>query len=286
MNYCIVSSGFQLLNVYEYSKVNHIKINFFALYDTHIEKLQILNTSNYLNIQSVVLIQRKKINTYFSLLLIFFRKRVNSFIIGHLEDNHMLFASKIVKSKKIILVDDGMSSLKNYNLYFDQKIKKIKYPKKLFFFSIFDFQNNKYCSKNNLKNILKTKKSISNEVFFIGQPMEKLFGVSNYYTTLEKIIDLNPNMIYISHRRDSHHKLKYIKEFLGIRVLNLDEIIELFLIKSASIPKKVISFYSTSLITLKILFKEQIDFSYVNRNRFMSSELIEIFEKFNIKNEL
>jgi len=122
--------------------------------------------------------------------------------------------------------------------------------------------------------------------FSFGQPMEKLFGVSNYYLTLKKIIDLNPNMIYISHRRDSHHKLNYIREFLGIKVLNLDEIIELFLIKSASIPKKIISFYSTSLITLKIIFKDQIDFSYVNRNRFMSSELIKIFEKFNIKNEL
>lgn len=286
MNYSIVSSGFQLLNVHEYSKINNIKINIFALYDTNIEKLQILNTSNYLNIQSVVLIQRKKIITYIRLFLIFFRRGVNSFIIGHLEDNHMLFVSKIVRYKKIILVDDGMSTLKNYNLYFNQKTKKIKYPKELFFFSIFNFQNNNYCSKNNLTNILKAKKSISNEVFFIGQPMEKLLGVSNYYLTLEKIIDLNPNMIYISHRRDPHHKLKYIREFLGIKVLNLDEIIELFLIKSASIPKKIISFYSTSLITLKIIFKDQIVFSYVNRNRFMSSELIKIFEKFNIKNEL
>ncbi|MBU79558.1 MAG: hypothetical protein CMD29_05495 [Flavobacteriales bacterium] len=286
MNYCLVSSGFQLLNVYEYSKVNHIKTKFFALYDTHTEKLQISNTSNYLKIQSLVLIQRKKIKTYFSLLLIFFNKRVNSFIIGHLEDNHMLFASKIVKSQKFILVDDGMSTLKNYNRYFDQKKRKIKYPKELFFFSIFNLGNNKYCSKNELKHILKTKKSISNEVFFIGQPMEKLFGVSNYYLTLEKIIDLNPNMIYIPHRRDSYQKLKYIKESLGIRVFNIDEIIELFLIKSTSIPKKVISFYSTSLITLKILFKEQIDFNYVNKNRFLSSELIETFEKLNIKNEL
>ena len=286
MNYCLVSSGFQLLNVYEYSKVYDIKTEFFALYDTHTEKLQILNTSNYLKIQSLVLIQRKKIKTYFNLLLFFFNKRVNSFIIGHLEDNHMLFASKIVKSQKFVLVDDGMSTLKNYNRYFDQKKRKIKYPKELFFFSIFNLGNNKYCSKNHLKHILKTKKSISNEVFFIGQPMEKLFGVSNYYLTLEKIIDLNPNMIYISHRRDSYQKLKHIKESLGIRVLNIDEIIELFLIKSTSIPKKVISFYSTSLITLKILFKEQIDFNYVNKNRFLSSDLIETFEKLNIKNEL
>jgi len=112
MNYSIVSSGFQLLNVHEYSKINKIKINIFALYDTNIEKLQILNTSNYLNIQSVVLIQRKKIITYIRLFLIFFRKGVNSFIIGHLEDNHMLFVSKIVRYKKIILVDDGISTLK------------------------------------------------------------------------------------------------------------------------------------------------------------------------------
>lgn len=137
MNYCLVSSGFQLLNVYEYSQVNYIKINYFALYDTEYEKLQILNTANYLNIQKVIFIERKKIKTYFKLLLIFFKKRVNSFIIGHLEDNHMLFASKLVKFKKVILVDDGTSSLKDYNHYFAEKTIKIKYPKELFFFFAF-----------------------------------------------------------------------------------------------------------------------------------------------------
>ena len=60
MNYCLVSSGFQLLNVYEYSQVNYIKINYFALYDTAQEKLQILNTANYLNIKKVIFIERKK----------------------------------------------------------------------------------------------------------------------------------------------------------------------------------------------------------------------------------
>ena len=136
------------------------------------------------------------------------------------------------------------------------------------------------------ENILKTKKTISNEVFFIGQPMENLLGVSDYYSTLKKIIDLNPSMVYISHRRDSLQKLKYIKDVLGIRVLRLDEIVELFLIKSTSIPKKVISFYSTTLVTLKILFKEQIEINYVNKNKLLSNDLIDVFENFNIKNEL
>lgn len=116
--------------------------------------------------------------------------------------------------------------------------------------------------------------------------MEKLFGILNYYSTLEKIIALNPNIIYISHRRDSYQKLIYIKDVLGIRVLKLDEIIELFLIKSTSIPKKIISFYSTSLVTLKIIFKEQVEAKYVIKNKFLSNELIEVFEKYNIKNEL
>jgi len=286
MNYCLVSSGFQLLNVYEYSQLNYIKINYFALYDTEQEKLQILNTANYVNIKKVIFIERKKIKTYFKLLLIFFSKRINLFIIGHLEDNHMLFASKILKFKKVVLVDDGMSTLKDYNHYFNPKKIKIKYPKQLVFFSIFEFKNDKYYSRNNLEHILKTKKSISNEVFFIGQPMENLLGVSNYYSTLKKIIDLNPSMIYISHRRDSLQKLKYIKDVLGIRVLRLDEIVELFLIKSTSIPKKVISFYSTTLVTLKILFKEQIEVNYVNKNKLLSNDLIDVFENFNIKNEL
>lgn len=285
MNYCLVSSGFQLLNVYEYSQVNSKKINYFALYDTDQEKLQILNTALFLNISNIIFIERKKIKTYFKLFLIFFSKRVNIFIIGHLEDNHMLFTSKIVKFKKVVLVDDGMSTLKDYSKYFDSKTIKFKYPKKLIFFSIFKFKNDKYYLENNLENILKTKKTISNEVFFIGQPMENLLGVSDYYSLLKKIIDLYPSIIYISHRRDSLQKLKYIKDVLGISVLRLDEIIELFLIKSTSIPKKVISFYSTTLVTLKILFKEQIEVNYVTKNKLLSNDLIEVFENFNIKNE-
>jgi len=73
---------------------------------------------------------------------------------------------------------------------------------------------------------------------------------------------------------------------LGIKILKLTEIIELFLIKSILLPEKIISFYSTSLITIKILFKDQITVNYAVKNNLLSDELLNVFKKFNIKSEI
>ena len=248
-NICLISSGFQLLNAFELSKHYNIELSYFAVYDSEKEKKQLLNTAEFLKITKISLINRVKITTYFKLVCLFSFKKIDNFIIGHLEDNHMLFASKILSYKRIFLVDDGLSSLKDYKNYNFSK-NKIRYPKELFFYSIFEFEKDKLCIKNSLNVIKKSNKKISNEVFFIGQPLEEIIGLDYYYSILKKINLLNPNLTYLAHRRDSEIKLLHIKNNLGIRVLVLEEIIELFLIKSKSIPKKIISFYSTSLVVL------------------------------------
>lgn len=284
-NICLISSGLQLINAHEFSKHYNIDFIYFAIYDSEKEKEQLLNTAQFLKIIKISFIKRIRTSTYFKLVYLFSFKNIDNFIIGHLEDNHMLFVSKILRYKKIFLVDDGFSTLKDYFNYTSSK-NKIRYPKELIFYSIFDFEKDKHHIKNRL-NVFKTNnKKISDEVYFIGQPMEEIIGLNYYYSVLKKINVLNPNFTYVAHRRDSKIKLLYIKNNLNIKVLELNEIIELFLIKSKSIPKKIISFYSTSLVVLSIMFKNQIKINYAVRDKLLTKDLMKVFEQYNIKNEL
>jgi len=284
-NFCFISSGFQLLNAHEYCKSFSLECKYYAVFDSEDEKTQILNTANFLNIKKIYLVKRKKIITYFYL-LIFFSRKVENFIFGNLQDNHMLFLSKMLRYNKIILIDDGISTIKNYKDYSIRGNNSIRYPKELYFFSIFDLDNNKFSLKNNFQFILDSKKPNSNDVFFIGQPMENILGETEYYKILKKIKLLNPTLTYIAHRRDSNEKLFIITEELGIEVLKLTEIIELYLIKSAFIPRKIISFYSTSLITTKLLFKDKITVNFAIENDLLSSDLLCVFRNLKIKSEI
>ena len=284
-NICFISSGFQLLNAYEYSKVFNLQFSYYAFFDSENEKKQLLNTADHLNIKKIYLIKRIKILTHIYLLL-FFLKSSNNLIIGNLKDNHMLFLTKLFTYKKIILIDDGISTLDSYKYYNSKNYNSFKYPKKLVFFSIFDLGDDSSSIKNNFNFSIDLQKNNSDEVFFIGQPMENILGEDEYYRVLNKIKALNPTLTYIAHRRDSEKKLLFIGEVMGIRILKLNEIIELNLLKSKFLPSKIISFYSTSLITLKLLFKDKIMVNYVFKNEMLNDNLLSIFEKLNIRNEL
>lgn len=283
-NICFISSGFQLLNAYEYSKSLSIECNYYAIYDSVDEKRQILNTANYLNIEKIYLIKRIPVLTYFYLFLFFFTKAEN-FIFGNLLDNHMMVLSKLINYKNIILVDDGIATINNYKYYRSNNNITNKYPKRIIFFSIFDLGSNEFVVKNNFEFIFKSEKIISEKVYFIGQPMENILGEIEYYRILNTVKMLNPNMIYIAHRRDSNKKLLNIRD-MGITVLKMTEIIELYLIKSSTLPKKVISFYSTALITLKLLFKDEIIINCIFNNDLLSNDLIQIFKNLKIKSEI
>lgn len=283
-NICFISSGFQLLNAYEYSRSLSTECNYYAIYESVDEKRQILNTANYLNLEKIYLIKRIPVLTYFYLLF-FFLSKTENFIFGNLLDNHMMFLSKLISYKNIILVDDGISTINNYKYYKSKDNNTNKYPVKLLFFSIFDLGSNESVVKNNFEFIFKSKKIISEDVYFIGQPMENILGEIEYYKILSTVNMLNPNMIYIAHRRDSNKKLLHISN-MGIRVLRITEIIELYLIKSSTLPRKVISFYSTALITLKLLFKDKIMVNCISNNDLISSDLISIFTDLKIKSEI
>jgi TM2 domain-containing membrane protein YozV len=284
-NFCIISSGFQLLNAHEYSRLYSLDTDYIAIFGSEHEKNQIISTANFLNCKKMFFVKNQKIVTYFHLLKFLFKK-IDNFIIGHLEDNRMLFLSKTLSYNKIILIDDGISSIKNHKDYFSKNYNNIRYPKELHFFSIFNLERNKFTLKNSFEFISDSEKRISNDVFFIGQPMESVLGEKKYYRILENIKLINPNITYIAHRRDSDIKLAFISEKLEFKVLRLTDIVELYLIKSSFIPKKIISFYSTSLITLKLLFKEKITVNFVFESDLLSGDLLNVFKDYNIKSEI
>ena len=160
------------------------------------------------------------------------------------------------------------------------------YPKGLFFFTLFDFSTNKkQILRNNYSCINKRSFNFSSKTFFVGQPLEDLIDDKDYYKILKSIKLKYDELAYVAHRKDPISKINYIKNVLQIDVIILNDIIEIYLIKMGLLPKNVISFFSTSLISIKHLFKENIEVKYVYHDNMIDNDLILVFNKFSIPKE-
>jgi hypothetical protein len=106
--------------------------------------------------------------------------------------------------------------------------------------------------------------SLSNEVYFIGQPLiyRKLMSKENYVSRISKIfehyqsIGLHP--IYVPHRSTP---LDYIPD--NWRITELDYPMEFMLMLHQEVPSRFATFYSSALYNLEILSKKlDISFDY------------------------
>jgi hypothetical protein len=257
--FVLINSPFQYVNFYEYSKKYTIYADVPVLIgfcdDDTENQIQSVNKNLFLKNEKVFYLKRLFYIKFFHFLL-YLKKKITGFdecIIGDI--NYYLFKEFYKHSKKNIILDDGTSTLEIFN--------KKNFTKNTKFFTI--FQNNKkkkFYLKNNFFFLKKNIKKI--------QRKEKSVYILGTVLLVYKIISkrMFVNFIKLICARYKNYKIYYIphrleKNFNFLIGNNIELIrpalpIELQIISKESIPNIIISFYSTSLFSLKLIYNKNI----------------------------
>ena len=201
-----------------------------------------------------------------------FRKFDNVFI-SYLNQSLQTNFLSYIKFNELFLIDDGTMTISYYNqikkgtnVFFESLISHNKSPK-LTLFTLFDLpmrselnvQKNDF---NYLKSLFKDKRNIKKKiVWFIGGNWVE-FGSIDSESYYEKIksevqkINGNCSVHYLAHRREEDENLVNLKTIENLTVVNNIEPLELKLLKSKDLPQFLITFTSTSIFTLRLLFPE------------------------------
>lgn len=124
-----------------------------------------------------------------------------------------------------------------------------------------------------------TTPTISNTIYFIGQPCQQFCRDEKEYISLFENIKSflcknNYHIVYIAHKLDSKEFLDKLSQSQW-EVQNLDQIIEIHLLTQKIKPIKIISFISSALFNLAILFPdteiESIDIRPLIEEKFLPS---------------
>ena len=311
----IISSPLQLLSLGEFIFQGNIK-NYFLiiLYKNKQELDQIKSMCNFYNVKISSIIKGRKLFQYLSLRLIINKlKNVNQIILGNFFSDPHIYILNNFKTDDIVVLDDGMvvHRIPNYinskkkiltqsrlrNLIFSFFNINVQPPSKIRLFTIFSIKSNRYIKvkRNELSYLYSKLGNIqsSQKIILIGQPFVELNTLSrdNYLLNIKKIVQLNDlNVIYYPSRKEDRKNLELINQIDGIEVINPTLSIELYLIKNSFLPKKIIGFTSSALVTLKIMFYKKINIeSYkinFNQTRYDGNfyeSIYENFKKYGIK---
>ena len=167
-----------------------------------------------------------------------------------------------------------MASTSSFEFYskkiYPKQIRKfLKYPKNLYFFSVYDLGSvtekiiiNKYI---NLKRYYSLKKS-SDFVYFIGARIYNDIGEKEHIRILKEVSKQNPNIIYFPHRKETPSFLRKLKKS-GIKISENNLAFELMLINSDVLPKKILGFvsstYNNLIIINKLLFSKKLNLFFI-----------------------
>jgi len=284
----IVSSPLQLLNFKEYINNFHINDYFLIILVYNQEEYnQFKKLVGFYKLNSNLIFKGKKILQYYKLYKLSKKySYVDELIIGNFfTDPHLYLVNKI-NCRKLIVLDDGMSStlipeyigtqkriLKSSflrNCIFKIFSIDVSYPK---YINLFTFFNNITSKKINVisNNLFFTKNLISDielkdEVFLIGQPFVEinLIKKQDYFNYLKKLKRNFKNITYIPSRKELRNKIDEIENSLEYKILYPGINIELFFIIENFLPKKIFSFTSTSLILLDLIFNSKENLTDIN----------------------
>ena len=186
-----------------------------------------------------------------------------------------------VEKEKVFLLDDGGLTVSIYEKYIKpNKLNKynlkelrfllfglkIKIRDKINLFTYFDLEpvNGIEVIKNNLtylKNKIKDAKRDDSIIYFLGQPISGLIDDASYRSSLKSIIEkYNKKLIYIPHRGESKEKIEFLSELNNesFSIKDIDMPVELFFLNNNIYPTHVISYYSTALATLSLIYEDSI----------------------------
>lgn len=236
------------------------------------------DTYNIKKLETCYIDHTISIRLLLNITIFFLLKKYNSIINGNYSVN--IFNIFIfLRSKKKYFVDDGTSTLLfNKNLNRGKLINVIKlfYNSsylKLILFSSYNLKNKIFNHKiKNSYNFLKKKfllKKIDKEqIFILGTNLindKKYLLEKDYLNRINniKIKFYKKNLIYFPHPREKISK--NFRNFLlkkKIKLVSTNLPIEIYLLNCSSLPKGLISFYSSAFIVFKIIFKNKLNLFY------------------------
>lgn len=294
-NLFIVRSPLQIINAIEAVHNFNLTDNTLVLIHnrsiTNTEQMKdLLNLIKWEEIIHVEESYGSKFFKYISLIKQLKKERYNYLFIGELGVSYKMIVAN-TKKEKVFLIDDGTATI----MYYDRFIKHDRYNKynfreirflffglnikvkdKINLFTYFDLKpvhgnevvKNRliYFRSTYLFNIKKEK----DVIYFIGQPADVFMDIDLYKESIEKLmIKYNKKIIYIPHRSE---KKEQVQAIMSMKNQNFEIYkpampIELYFLYSKLYPLYIISYYSTALVTLNMLFEEsRIEYIKVAKN--------------------
>ena len=279
----IISSPFQLLSLGEYIRQYQIdNYEVIILFYKKKELQQMIEINKIYNLKLSIQLKGFTLMQYLQLFFLSLKiKECSNLIIGNFFSDPHLFFSNLIKKDKIIVVDDGMivNSIPDFigtekRILKGNRFKKIiikllnvnlTYPKKIDLYSIFCLKKHDLISfkKNNLEvlNSQLTIKKHSETLLIIGQPFVEhdMLSLDKYILIIKGIIKdfRHHKLVYFPSRKELPKKLLAIKKIPNIEIIKTKNNIELYLMKNKLLPKKIIGFTSSALITLNTLFNSK-----------------------------
>lgn len=282
-NLFILRSPLQIINAIEaieqFNLKNNILVLIFNSLDTNTKQIdQLVSLHKWEQIIRLEDRGRSKLFKYVKLVNSLKKQSFKYMFFGNLGTIQKILLANL-KKEFVYMLDDGTSTI----MYYDKYIKvsrvnkynlrelrflifglKIKVKDKINFFTYFNLEqiNGIKVIKNNfekLKSRSIKREETSKEIYFIGQPLDdvNVLSIDDYVSVLNGISRLYDKKItYIPHRSESIELKKSIENIDEniIEIIKLDTPVELYFLEKNIYPSIVISFFSTALSTLKIIF--------------------------------
>jgi len=194
------------------------------------------------------------------LLKYFFTFSLERVFIGNIESGFLSLVAMMFDKKKIILIDDGTKTIASQNSFNRGNFYNI--------FTMYDLPpiEGQKIYKNDfklVKNFIHEIKIDKNSVLFIGSKIseEGIISESCYLDLINEIFNRYPdkNIIYIPHRGEDLEKISRIENIERVVVKKIGYSVEFLGVNEWELPCKVISFYSTALLTMKSLYNVDVE---------------------------
>lgn len=314
-NLFIIGTPLQLINAIE--AIKHFKLQNNILVIVHrslvANRVQMDKLKNFHKWQEVIDIEYSKhssILKYVNLVKYLKKYTYKYIFISKLEVVPKIIIPNVEK-EKVFLLDDGVFTIEIYenniknnrlNKYDFKEIRflffglKIKIKDKLNLFTYFNLkaQNGIEIIINKLtflKNMyLKNSIKDNNKVYFLGHPSNDMVNDNVYIQSILELTKiLNKKIVYIPHRGETKkvQNILISKNNPLLSIESVDMPIEVYFLENKIYPTHIISYYSTALITLNIIYEEcKISFIHIPNGEQIDKALTNIYkifrqEKFN-----
>ncbi len=296
-NLFIVRSPLQIMNAYEASRHFNTTQNILVIIHNagskNIEQIKnMVDIFNLDNIWSKIIeIEDNKKSKFFKYVKLIKSLQQNKYETIFIGDFGTIFKSLLanLEYKQSYLMDDGTATIithKTISTYFHKRklrLKELRFllfglkakiKKDINFFTIFNLKqlNNEIIVKHTFNNVKKrflSHKHHDDTIYLLGQNLTQgnIVTKEKYIYYIRQIINRykNKKIIYMPHRTEILHK--ELKDLVNDNFIIKDTTmpIEIFFLKNQVYPKHIISFFSTALFTLNVMFdKSKIESFVIN----------------------